>query len=334
MIARFIFTFGLGALVGWFANGYWHRVVTTVTKIQKPVAVEKAWVEIPCIPEPVQSPQNPQASQASKNSQSANVIDIYAPEVLMVRSKIAIGKGDYATALIHLEDLLTQVQDIYPQKSIELMFVNISKRYIEQLGSNQPQQTIDFLNRVINILPNYLEFHYLLAQLFLTLENYSQVQHQLSFLANNIQWKVQFDQLQAQLNYAQIFQQGEITIPLIRLTNAWHIDVMVDNAPARLILDTGASITTLSEHLMTDNYQSLGAVTLSTANGTLPAFRVNIDTFSVGAVIKRNFPVVILPKEKLPHNIDGLLGLDWLSQFNFVIDKKNALLHLTPAVNF
>ncbi|CAC9444085.1 hypothetical protein [uncultured Gammaproteobacteria bacterium] len=332
MIVRFLFILGLGALVGWFASGYWHKTTTIVEKIQKPVVVvEKVWVETPCTPEPAQTSQKPQSIQ---NSKSTNIVDIYTPKVLMTHSEAAISEGDYATALIHLEDLLAQVQDIYPQQFVEAIFVNISKRYIEQLGVNQPQQMIDFLNRVINILPDYLEFRYLLAQLFLTLEDYSQVQHQLSFLVNNIQWKAQLNQLQAQLNYAQIFQQGEIEIPLIRRTNAWHINVMVDNNPARLILDTGASITTLSEHLIADNYQSLGAVTLSTANGVLSAFRVNINSLSVGIVNKKNFPIVVLPKGKLPHDIDGLLGLDWLSQFSFVIDKKNALLRLTPTVNF
>jgi hypothetical protein len=80
----------------------------------------------------------------------------------------------------------------------------------------------------------------------LTLEKYSQVQYQLSFLANNIKWKAQFDQLKAQLNYAETFQQGDIEIPLIALPNAWHINVTIDYTPAQLVLDTGASITTLS----------------------------------------------------------------------------------------
>jgi hypothetical protein len=50
----------------------------------------------------------------------------------------------------------------------------------------------------------------------------------------------------------------------------------------------------------------------------------------VGAITKQNFPIVVLPREKLPHNVDGLLGLDWLQDFHFIIDKKNALLRLTP----
>ncbi|CAC9546002.1 hypothetical protein [uncultured Gammaproteobacteria bacterium] len=320
MITRFIFTLSLGILIGWLVNGYWHNTtIPTVVNIQKPtIVVEQPMVKIPYVSVPIQRPK------------LINVTDVYAPETLMARSKVAIREGDYATALKHLEDLLVQVQDLYPRSSVEALYIDISKQYIQKLGSNQPQKTIDFLSRATNILPNYLEFHQLLAQLFLTLEKYSQVQYQLSFLANNIKWKAQFDQLQAQLNYAKTFQQGDIEIPLIALPNAWHINVTIDNTPAQLILDTGASITTLSAHLVADSYPSLGEVILSTANGTLSAFKVNIDTFSVGTITKQNFPIVVLPREKLPHNVDGLLGLDWLQDFHFIIDKKNALLRLTP----
>ncbi|CAB5500877.1 hypothetical protein THERMOT_1654 [Bathymodiolus thermophilus thioautotrophic gill symbiont] len=334
MIIRFVFTLSLGILIGWFVNGYWYNATTViVAKTQKPTITPKqstVALKQPAVVVKKVLAEAPQVSAPMPHPQSINVSDAYAPKVLIERSKVAIDKGDYITALTHLEDLLVQVQDLYPRAFVETLYVNTSKQYIQKLGDNQPQQTIDFLNSAINVLPNYLEFHYLLAQLFLTLEQYSQVQYQLSFLANNIKWKVQFDRLQAQLDYIKTFQQGDIEIPLIALPNAWHINVMIDNTPAQLVLDTGASITTLSAHLVADSYQSLGDIILSTANGTLSAFKVNIDTFSVGAITKQNFPVVVLPKEKLPQDVDGLLGLDWLQDFNFIIDKKNALLRLTP----
>jgi clan AA aspartic protease (TIGR02281 family) len=261
------------------------------------------------------------------------VIDDYAPEQLMRKSKVAIQSAQYQQALVHIENLLTQVQDIYPQQDIEKIFVNATDLYLQQIGENKPKEKIFFLNKAIDILPNEPQFHYLLATLFLSLGEYSQVQYQLSFLVNDVKWKKQFDALQGELDYAEIFQQGEIEIPLIKLPNAWHIEVVVNDTPARFVLDTGASITTLSKHLLASDYSRLGVVVLSTANGTINAFRAALKTLMVGAVSKHNFPVVVLPQEKLPKGIDGLLGLDWLKNFDFVIDRKHSILRLTPIAN-
>ncbi|MBE8190512.1 MAG: clan AA aspartic protease [Candidatus Thioglobus sp.] len=155
----------------------------------------------------------------------------------------------------------------------------------------------------------------------------------MSFLANNINWKPQFDKLQAQLNYALIFQQGEVAIPLIKLPRAWHIKVLVNGVAARFILDTGATTTVVNENLIGNNYKHLGKITISTANGLAEAFQAEISDFTIGEIIKKSFIVVVTNKAKLPAGIDGLLGLDWLSNFDFVIDEKNSLLRLSAKVN-
>ncbi len=312
-----------GALLGWFANSWFDgvpaiQIIKPAAQITPPVVLQKTAKTL-AIPAPIIKPQV--------------AVDDYAPEHLMRKSKVAIQAGEYKQALIHIEDLLAQVQNVYPTRQIEKLFIGIAQHYLAQLGDNNPQAKIAFLGRAIDILPNELQFHHQLAQIFLSLEKYQQVQYQLSFLVNDINWKPQFDKLQAQLDYARIFEQGDIEIPLIKLTNAWHIEVVIDGKVARFILDTGASSSVVSEHLMSDNYQNLGKVVLSTANGTLDSFRAEIGEFSVGDITQKSFPVVVLPKAKLPADIDGLLGLDWLSNFDFVIDKKNSLLRLTPNVN-
>ncbi len=316
----------LGALLGWFANQQFSTTsitpaVQSTQIITQPAQVVKSSTELLSIP------------VASTPEKSPVVIDNYAPEYLMRQSQTAIKNADYQQALIHIENLLAQVQDRYPWADIEQMFIKTVRHYLAQLGDNNIAQKINILNKAIDVLPNELQFHYQLAQLFLALKDYSQAQYELSFLVNNSNWKSQFDKLQAQLYYAQIFQQGDIEIPLIKLTNVWHIEVFIDGAPARFILDTGASVTVVSDALIAPNYQRLGKITLSTANGTLEAFKVAVKTLLVGGISKNSFPVVVLPATKLPADVDGLLGLDWLANFDFVIDKKNAVLRLTPVVN-
>ncbi len=314
-------------MLGWFLNQQFDNApATQITQNQAP-AIETT-------PSKSQIPQKiVKSKQIPTVQNTSSVKDPYSPEVLIANSKIAIKNGEYLKALTHIENVLAQVQNDYPVPLIEKMFLDISELYLQQLGGNNPQLKIDFLNKAVNVLPNELQLRYFLTQLFLSLEKYSQAQYQLNFLADNIKWKSQFDQLQAQLNYAQIFQQGEVEIPLISNGNSWHIDATVDDQSVRLILDTGASITTLGDHLVANNYPQTGRVILSTANGKIEAFQVKLDALVVGTVVKNKFPVVVLPTAKLPDNIDGLLGLDWLTNFDFVIDKKNSILRLSRTVN-
>lgn len=252
--------------------------------------------------------------------------------MLIKQSKLDIARGEYMLALESIEQVLAQVQQDFTDKTLKQLFINTSKAYLQKLGDDNNTEKKHFLLTAVHVLPDYLQFRYLLGELLISLEDYEGAAYQLRFLADNVRWKKQFYTLKNAINYHKNFAQGDIEIPLIQQKNAWHIQVRVDGTTARLILDTGASITTLGAHLIRDDYQRLGNIVLSTANGKTDAVQVNLNTLSVGKVIKQQFPVVVLPKKKLPAGIDGLLGLDWLSSFEFVIDKSHSVLRLTPIV--
>ncbi|WXU00879.1 MAG: hypothetical protein Ctma_1614 [Catillopecten margaritatus gill symbiont] len=313
---HFVLVLLVGVYFGWQAHEYFSepKIVAKIVKQNtlKPL-VKKVFEKTPI------------TTQVSKSEATISLA------IQLIRqSKIDKNNGQYISALNAIEVVLGMVQDDYPQVELEQLFINISALYLAQLGDTNAIQKQDFLLNAVNVLPNYLQFHYLLGQLLLEEQDYESARYHLDFLANHRRWKKQFDTLENAINYAEIFEQGEIKIPLIKQPNAWHIKAIIDGKTARLILDTGASITTLGAHLVDINYPHLSEITLSTANGKINAFRVNIRNFSIDGVNKYQFPVVILPQRKLPSNIDGLLGLDWLSNFNFVIDKKNSVLQLTP----
>lgn len=326
-----VFVLLLGIGVGWMAHDYWTpNVITTIKQSASSAAIPTIITKVIDKPNVFIAPvriENPTSPTDTKPTQQADYNSAFA---LIRQSKIAIAKGDYFSALEYVELVLAQVQDDYPQEDLEQFFIEISDEYLQQLGDTDAVAVNEFLLKAANILPDYLQFRYLLGQSLLALGDSEGADYQLSFLANNKRWQTQFQQLKSAIKYVRIFQQGDVEIPLIKAKNAWHITVVVDDIPARFILDTGASITTLSEHLVGDNYVRSNKITLSTANGTTNGFKINIATLSVGDITLNQFPIVALPKAKLPANIDGLLGLDWLSKFHFVIDAKNAILRLTP----
>lgn len=260
---------------------------------------------------------------------SIKIVDKYTPQNLLNSSLEYIEQENYPQAIGSLENLLTQVQDKYPQKYIEDIFVNTVNSYLSQIGDNKPLKKIDIIENALNFLPNNLNYHLILAQLFLTLEDYDSANYQASFLNYQSNWKQAFDKIISQINYAKVFKQGDIKIPLYKKSNSWHIKVQIDGVLANFIVDTGASITTISEHLVGANYSKLSTITLSTANGKIKSYTVKIKNFAIGGFIENELKVAVLPQKVLPQNIDGLLGLDWLEQFYFVIDAQNSSLNLT-----
>lgn len=118
-----------------------------------------------------------------------------------------------------------------------------------------------------------------------------------------------------------------------------HFIVEVDigqRATLRLILDTGASISAINEkasqQLLRDGLieKTDKIIRLNTANGTREVDTYRADSFSVEEFSIE--PLILAGIHmKNNKNIDGLLGMDFLSVFKFEIDYERKLLFLKAA---
>ena len=127
----------------------------------------------------------------------------------------------------------------------------------------------------------------------------------------------------------------ESIIPLERSAGVWVAQIeMNDLYQARLIIDTGATYTTISEDLAFDAGikadKSYRPMTLHTAGGNIKADVAFAKNIRVGNAGRDNVLVVIHTIPNLPDGIDGLLGLSFFDQFMVYLDQDNKQLHLTP----
>ncbi len=127
----------------------------------------------------------------------------------------------------------------------------------------------------------------------------------------------------------------ESIIPLERSAGVWVAQVeMNDLYQARLIIDTGATYTTISEDLAFDAGvnpdKSYRPMTLHTAGGNIKADVAFAKNIRVGNAGRDNVLVVIHTIPNLPEGIDGLLGLSFFDKFMVYLDQANQQLHLTP----
>jgi len=125
---------------------------------------------------------------------------------------------------------------------------------------------------------------------------------------------------------------NDIVVPLVRSGNSFFVNTSVNNRNARLLLDTGASITALSSKLIKRlNLQPTGqTIKLSTANGERHARLFHTDKLKLGRIQLNGLVVAEINLERAQH-FEGLLGTDALNQpnsdYTYLIDnEENALI--------
>lgn len=99
------------------------------------------------------------------------------------------------------------------------------------------------------------------------------------------------------------------------------------------VLDTGASTIALSQSFADkiNNLEEMGTVTTATANGLANAKLSQIQKLQLKGISAQNLDVLVLNKD-LGKNIDGLLGMNFLSRFNMQMDSSKGSISLKSKI--
>ncbi len=124
-------------------------------------------------------------------------------------------------------------------------------------------------------------------------------------------------------------------IPLEHQSGVWVAQVEFNDLhQAKLIIDTGATFTTISEDLAFDAGiqpdPRSPRINLYTAGGNVQAKMGIAPRIRVGHAGRDDVRVVIHTIPNLPEGIDGLLGLSFFDRFIVRLDHSQRELHLTP----
>jgi len=106
------------------------------------------------------------------------------------------------------------------------------------------------------------------------------------------------------------------------------IDVIINDTPLTLLLDTGATLTLINEEKLPSSLTLINDnVTLKTAGGEVSAQLIMAENFRVGEIDLKNFKVTSSSYSQ--ENADGLLGMNFFQKFKFKIDQKKKVLFLS-----
>ena len=119
-------------------------------------------------------------------------------------------------------------------------------------------------------------------------------------------------------------------MPLLKHGVHHVVEARLSSSELRLLLDTGASITTLTPDAarrLNLRYDSRRSISLATAGGLVSAPLIEVSGFMVGEAEVDCLQVGILPLVGAD-GFDGLLGMNFLQRFASSINQQDGVLYL------
>ncbi len=189
------------------------------------------------------------------------------------------------------------------------------------------------LNDLIKLTPDNGELHLQLADMHAKADDQEQAQYHALMAANQDETRTRAEAFLAKLTDNSIAAQAdelEHKISLVRFGTQFLVPVTVEGKSVKLLLDTGASISGLTSSFINRNYsfvKSPKPIQLNTASGTVESFLFVVDSLQIADLTFNKHMLARLPMDNFDH-FDGLLGVDILGRFDFVIDQEKAELRL------
>ncbi len=196
----------------------------------------------------------------------------------------------------------------------------------------RPDVLVAFYQNLVVWQPDYVPYYLKLATWQILAGEFAAVELSLSGAVNDARYAQQVADIRRQLDFArEELQSPSLRVPLTREGKHFVVDAQIDNAVmARLLLDTGASVSVLKDAITAQLlvFDVVDSLSVNTANGVVQGRRLRLPQMSMGELRLDNIEVGTLPLDSL--KFDGLLGMDVLGQFDFVIDQEQSELLLRP----
>ena len=210
---------------------------------------------------------------------------------------------------------------------------------LRQRGDNNG--LLELYQDLTQLEPSYAPYFLGLASAQLALGDYDAAQQSLVLVVQDPEVGVQAQQLLERVRAAaKQTQPSENSAPatevpgiaLLRSGSHFLVDVRLGGTQqARLLIDTGASLTMLTPDALKGRSAGAHATgrtgTFNTANGRVRAPIYRLDVLSVGNWQVTDLEVGVLDLGDT--RIDGLLGMNFLRHFQFFIDQNETVLRLS-----
>ncbi len=215
------------------------------------------------------------------------------------------------------------------QEKLKSRLIQLSESYIKTLkDSKKTHRLKEFLEEQIalDILTPF--YTYELATFYVDIQKYLLAIELLKEIEYDENYRERVKNLLELIN--QKIQENKIyayKIPIKKEGDHFLVDVTVNNTPLTLLLDTGATITTINENRINSLKVIQENITLNTAGGEIIAQLKEAKSFSVGDIKLKEFQIISSSFKE--EKSDGLLGMNFFKEFKFKIDQDEQMLYLS-----
>jgi clan AA aspartic protease (TIGR02281 family) len=266
-------------------------------------------------------------------------------DFLLIEAKLKVETGLLSDAIVNYYSLLRQPMTLLQQTNIEEQISKLSSTSINQLKSTYSWNVLaEFVEPLLQIDPDNRLYILSLARAYAELFQ--------DILMENILAALPFDDPAANairrivaLQQARLEQQtsdegstqsslAELgrSVELQQFGDQYVVKAKLSDNEIELLIDTGASITTVSQQFyknLSNRYKNnfLGRFSVSTANGTVRAPMYQFRDLVINHAKVEKISIVVLPMRGLK-NANGLLGMNFLREFDFKIDQRQSLMFI------
>jgi clan AA aspartic protease (TIGR02281 family) len=253
-------------------------------------------------------------------------------ELTELLSASLLGRGFYEQAFSLMYEHRLFVDSVLEQKLLVEIATQVERLELELAE----RRDVDALIRLFQFL---ISLHGDNAQYYLSLANWQWVAGDVSGALNSLGGARHDARLAEEIAALEARMEGEpeelfastTQVPLARSGEHFVVDVLLDNQfPARLMIDTGATLTVLDSDLaarygFTIRFEE-ASLSLNTAGGEISGNTLILDQLRLGSRELESVQVGVIPMPQF--RFDGLLGMNVLSRFEFSIDQENGVLNL------
>ncbi|OUS24757.1 hypothetical protein A9Q99_23470 [Gammaproteobacteria bacterium 45_16_T64] len=258
----------------------------------------------------------------------------------LMDAKIALHQGELLMALDglfaaqHYAEGNEEVANI--QTEIENVVVDLMNRYREGNTRVSRQSALDVLQYVMEKQPENPLFGLEISILYADGGDYPSAIDTINIIPYSEKYQDTIVALKTRyLSAMSSLQQATVAIPLEKVGQHFYVTAFVDQRSLNLLIDTGATTTALGREVISSLYSGgflggdVGAVSIGTANGIAEVNSYQANVFSIGSFAVEDFQLLEVELGD-SGEFDGLLGMNFLSLFEFELDQSNRQLFLTP----
>ena len=258
----------------------------------------------------------------------------YDSEVLVLQAQLNNVLGRHLEALGNVYEAKIYGDQSIEEETIDQLIDKILTEYEKLLIEKKDWDALVSLYSLV-VEKDYSErqpsYYYKLSQAQFKLGDYYTALASLSQIAGHPLWSRKAQYFQRTIEKF-IEGDGIVAIPVKYIDPHKFLVIVTinDTTEAELLIDTGASLSMLRQKFIDEvelPVKDEKPISLTTVSDVVEASTIKLDSFGINEIKFADMPIGVteMPDDFIP---DGLLGMDFLSKFEFNLDQEDLTLYL------